>query len=208
MIQPIETEYNGYRFRSRLEARWAVFFDTLGIEYRYEPEGFEFEDGTRYLPDFWLPDAGIWIEIKATKATQDELKLAHKLRGATKAPVLVVQGQPYCEDYYTSPNHPKYTIDYFDNEFPEFDYPEDGSCYLFGECRYCPALGLIMESDKMGNNTIWAMVLGPCERLECLAGKRPPLMTERVEDVLIAARSARFEFGETPRPRRRRRRRR
>lgn len=27
--QVIETEYKGYRFRSRLEARWAVFFDTL-----------------------------------------------------------------------------------------------------------------------------------------------------------------------------------
>lgn len=25
-IKPIETIYNGYHFRSRLEARWAVFF--------------------------------------------------------------------------------------------------------------------------------------------------------------------------------------
>ena len=32
-MKAIETEYNGYRFRSRLEARWAVFFDALGIEY-------------------------------------------------------------------------------------------------------------------------------------------------------------------------------
>ena len=36
-IKPIETIYKGYRFRSRLEARWAVFFDALGIEYEYEP---------------------------------------------------------------------------------------------------------------------------------------------------------------------------
>ena len=28
-IKPIETKYNGYRFRSRLEARWAVFFDMI-----------------------------------------------------------------------------------------------------------------------------------------------------------------------------------
>ena len=54
-IKPIETVYNGYRFRSRSEARWAVFFDTLGIEYIYEPEGFTFPDGTNYLPDFYLP---------------------------------------------------------------------------------------------------------------------------------------------------------
>jgi hypothetical protein len=31
MLQAIETFYRGYRFRSRLEARWAVLFDALGI---------------------------------------------------------------------------------------------------------------------------------------------------------------------------------
>ena len=35
-IKPIETVYNGYRFRSRLEARWAVFFDALGITYKID----------------------------------------------------------------------------------------------------------------------------------------------------------------------------
>jgi hypothetical protein len=63
LIRAIETEYNGYRFRSRLEARWAVFFDTLGVSYEYEKEGFETEAG-RYLPDFWLPQFGAWYEIK------------------------------------------------------------------------------------------------------------------------------------------------
>lgn len=63
MIKAIETEYNGYRFRSRLEARWAVFFDAAGIEYQYEPEGFELSCGW-YLPDFYLPDFEIYVEIK------------------------------------------------------------------------------------------------------------------------------------------------
>ena len=31
-VKPIETTYNGYKFRSRLEARWAVFFDSAEIE--------------------------------------------------------------------------------------------------------------------------------------------------------------------------------
>lgn len=52
MIKAIETVYNGYRFRSRLEARWAVFFDTLGVKYEYEHEGFDLGHGQRYLPDF------------------------------------------------------------------------------------------------------------------------------------------------------------
>jgi hypothetical protein len=29
-LRPIETRYRGFRFRSRLEARWAVFFDAAG----------------------------------------------------------------------------------------------------------------------------------------------------------------------------------
>jgi len=39
-LRPLETKYRGCRFRSRLEARWAVFFDALGIKWWYEPEGF------------------------------------------------------------------------------------------------------------------------------------------------------------------------
>lgn len=74
MIKAIQTEYNGYKFRSRLEARWAVFFDTIGIKYQYEPEGFEMEDGTRYLPDFYLPDSDRWIEIKGKPLSEKELK--------------------------------------------------------------------------------------------------------------------------------------
>lgn len=52
-MQAIETKYAGRRFRSRLEARWAVVFDGLGIPYEYEPEGFETAGGW-YLPDFRL----------------------------------------------------------------------------------------------------------------------------------------------------------
>jgi len=67
-----ETIYNGYRFRSRLEARWAVFFDKLRIPYQYEPEAFVCEDGSQYTPDFFLPNSylrdkdmkGLYLEIK------------------------------------------------------------------------------------------------------------------------------------------------
>jgi hypothetical protein len=59
----IQTEYQGHLFRSRLEARWAVFFDTAGIPWKYEQEGYEV-DGNRYLPDFWLPEDEVWVEVK------------------------------------------------------------------------------------------------------------------------------------------------
>lgn len=45
-IKAIETVYGGYRFRSRLEARWAVFFNTLGIPFEYEKEGFDLRNQT------------------------------------------------------------------------------------------------------------------------------------------------------------------
>lgn len=62
-IKAIDTEYNGMVFRSRLEARWAVFFDAAGIKYEYEPEGFEYH-GYRYLPDFYLPELDTYVEVK------------------------------------------------------------------------------------------------------------------------------------------------
>lgn len=51
-MQAIQTFYKGYHFRSRLEARWAVFFDALDLDWQYEIEGFQLNDGTMYLPDF------------------------------------------------------------------------------------------------------------------------------------------------------------
>jgi hypothetical protein len=64
-IKPIETRYMGYRFRSRLEARWAVFFQTLGVQWEYEPEGFDLGDGY-YLPDFRVQCGEVthWYEVK------------------------------------------------------------------------------------------------------------------------------------------------
>ena len=66
-IKAIETEYNGYKFRSRLEARWAVFFDAAGIKYQYETEGYEIGDGVKYLPDFYLPELETHVEAKGKR---------------------------------------------------------------------------------------------------------------------------------------------
>jgi hypothetical protein len=63
-LKAIETQYKGYRFRSRLEARWAVFFDAMGIDWQYETEGYEIEGHGYYLPDFYLPKSETWVEVK------------------------------------------------------------------------------------------------------------------------------------------------
>lgn len=76
-IKPIETRYAGCRFRSRLEARWAVFFDRMKLAWRYEPQGYPLGDGTAYLPDFWLPGPGVWVEVKGAPTEADVIKLYH-----------------------------------------------------------------------------------------------------------------------------------
>lgn len=79
IIKAIETEYNGYKFRSRLEAKWAVFFDLAGIKYEYEPEGYKQEDGAQYLPDFYLPDANVYAEVKGQwQGWEDDIKRMSK----------------------------------------------------------------------------------------------------------------------------------
>lgn len=66
-IKAIETRVYGCRFRSRLEARWAVFLTEAGFRWDYEPEGVELDAG-RYLPDFRVSRSGsavsVWLEIK------------------------------------------------------------------------------------------------------------------------------------------------
>ncbi|MGI5223022.1 hypothetical protein [Nocardia sp. CA-290969] len=104
-LKPIETSYAGCRFRSRIEARWAVFFDHLGIGWEYEPQGFDLPSG-RYLPDFLLdfpaypgehfgPDPardGVWWEVKGAAPTQHELNLCWELLEATHRPVYIAHG--------------------------------------------------------------------------------------------------------------------
>lgn len=86
-IQAIPTEYHGVKFRSRLEARWAVFFDSLGVPWQYEPEAFTWPAGLpmdswrndltlggNYCPDFWLPSISTWFEVKGT-CREDEHRI-------------------------------------------------------------------------------------------------------------------------------------
>jgi hypothetical protein len=82
VIKAIDTEYKGYKFRSRLEARFAVYLDALNASWEYEKEGYSLPVNGNYLPDFLISSfpkcsKQFWLEVKATKPTQTEI---HKLR--------------------------------------------------------------------------------------------------------------------------------
>lgn len=145
-IKAIETEYNGYRFRSRLEARWAVFFDAMNLDYLYEPEGFELPGGQYYLPDFWIPmpnhvkgpDSGYWVEIKPTEPEKMEDNLLYsKLSYATGHVVIMLIGQPrqntksFCRKYRNP--HLKTSIELFDDLPFDMDVSiqNEEPCYMF-----------------------------------------------------------------------------
>lgn len=80
-IAAIPTLYRGRQYRSRLEARWAAFFDQIGWKHEYEP----FDLG-EWSPDFGveIPFAGLWLaEVKpigefSTKTGTRMVKAANK----------------------------------------------------------------------------------------------------------------------------------
>lgn len=168
-IQAIETHYKGYRFRSRLEARWAVFFDALGIEWEYEKEGYNLGEAGYYLPDFWLPQVSMWGEVKPDVFTSDErLKCVALVRGTTY-PCLMLIGVPQ--------NKPYWAIERTEWKGEPDDLPDD-----LWECDYC----LTMYHD-------YPIQEG---RFYCMPSDDDEF--DDTEKASIAARSARFEYGEKP----------
>lgn len=103
-IKPIETKYNGYRFRSRLEARWAVYFDALGIEYEYEKEGYNLGELGWYLPDFWLPQVQWFAEVKPLELSNIEKLNCNKLSELTGCDCLRLIGVPDKKAYFIDDN--------------------------------------------------------------------------------------------------------
>ncbi len=140
MIKSIETVWRGYRFRSRLEARWAVFFSALGIPWVYEPEGFVLSDGSWYLPDFWVPinpkwlfgkpeGSGYWVEIKPGRPTNAERKKCQLLAIESGHTVCLLSGQPWpgevqWETFHRTGNNHHGGVTH---DFPWLGYPAGSS---------------------------------------------------------------------------------
>lgn len=143
-IKAIETVYNGYRFRSRLEARWAVFFDTLRIKYNYEPEGFDLGKTGWYLPDFWLPKQECWVEIKGTVPSSGEEEKARSLSIQSNKMTYILWGG--------IPQHDQWgCMDPVESGFAYFPRGSFDSQYWWCECPDCSMIGLSYNgrSDRL-----------------------------------------------------------
>lgn len=58
-------------FRSKLEARWSVYFDLLAFKWEYEPFRFDIGGGITYTPDFSVEEIGL-IEVKPARKLLSE----------------------------------------------------------------------------------------------------------------------------------------
>lgn len=206
-MKPIETIYKGYRFRSRLEARWAVFFDHLRIRYEYEPEGYEMDDGTRYLPDFYLPEFGYYVEVKGMNhhLVQDMRKL-RKFVKEKKTALIILSDIPYAEaarGLYLFPTlvySARYCSKLFYNyAFFSHQYKGD-DVYIVDHFTICTERS--WYAHRRDNEGIY-------KALQAIPGTDAVDNAEYfyikdwydlgdISDALFVARSARFEHGEVP----------
>lgn len=139
-LKAIPTEYNGQQYRSRAEARWAVFFDALAIPFEYEPEGYDLGDGVLYLPDFWLPEQRVWVEIKGERPSELETDKARRLALGSGFDAFIFFGGFPSGDEDTESAHKLYGSDGgWDSE------------HRWCECPVCGVLGIqyIGRSDRL-----------------------------------------------------------
>lgn len=206
-IKAIETRYAGHRFRSRLEARWAVFFDTLGIKWEYEPQGFhigpypacETDSGLYirerdYLPDFLLTDCGTWVEVKGNgndldrdlmRAAAVELpRMPHRIEAGPRLMILGPIPSPDASGDWGWTGM---------NVFQDEDGRSEliGGLYGFGSYHKNLRPRALSDTSCADSYTCWDDPEGwPVPRID-------PYESGASEGYR-AARSARFEHGETP----------
>jgi len=186
MLKAIETVYSGYKFRSRTEARWAVWFDALGVEYRYEEEGFNL-DGVYYLPDFHLPGYPAFVEIKGTPPTQAEWEKAKRL--AQFGQVWILEGSPWMEfDQNGQPVKSSYVAHVY---WPDLD---DWDKCILTQCRRCGCITPESRSVHMPGYHHDDL----CGYGTCCSPRAGIVRSPELVQAYTVARQARFEFGEMP----------
>ena len=153
-IEATPTRYKGVRFRSRLEAQWAVFWDELGVKWEYEPLTFLLSDGKQYTPDFWIVDLALWVEIKPNAQIaheEDARGKCHKLAYETGDLVYLDQGGfawPISEDWqYSNAFVPGgaevYSVlFYYITGDVQGDFIYESENHYWATCRECGKLGI------------------------------------------------------------------
>lgn len=191
-FRAISTTYAGCRFRSRLEARWAVFFDHLGITWDYEPQGHVVTDRLNicdrdewpYLPDFWLPELRLWVEVKGSLDDR-EMRQALSAAADLSSPAGGCGGGHDVLILGPIPRPGPFTRSHLRLHMHKGDLK--------------PSLAWAPEADPHYGGDTLAYDAGEirpgCTPARLLNGD-PAWLPQQISDAYAAARSARFEHGE------------
>lgn len=85
--------HEGYLMRSYAEVRWSKIMDALGISWTYEQGAVTTEHGM-YLPDFYLKNACVTLEVKGAAPSFVELEKAQDASIQLGMPVVIAYGDP------------------------------------------------------------------------------------------------------------------
>jgi hypothetical protein len=200
-LKPIETKWKGYRFRSRLEARWAVFFNRVRLSWEYEPEGFVLPSGGRYLPDFRIrtPQGNtIWYEVKPTNGDEEKFKEFSEVASSNTVCCQLLRGDPV--EYLRLESERDHGIicphcGHIGDTAPSCDIDEHNKEFYY-ECTPCD---VVWRFDHLPQDA--GVFNIPC-RFHKGWVVAPTDIYLRLETHVIQAayyaRSVRFEHGETP----------
>lgn len=181
-LKAIPTWYAGCKFRSRLEARWAVFFDTIGTDWQYEPESYDTPYGW-YIPDFYLPVHGAWVEVKGGSFSQkDQNKAGY------------VAEKKWCE------KGDKFRVLVGDIPRPQariiFPLPP-----TFPRVAAIPSIAWVIQNPEFptsgGREVSWKQTLDMVRGWSAVPWIPAYRDETHFDEALTAARSARFEHGQS-----------
>jgi hypothetical protein len=84
--------FDGNYFRATGEAMWFAFFRELGLNVHYESQKFDLRNGL-YIPDLWIADWDLHIEIKSKFEWADKLRYEEFAHSRSQCFLLLV-GRP------------------------------------------------------------------------------------------------------------------
>lgn len=193
VYKAIETYYNGFHFRSRLEARWAVFFDHLGIKYLYEPQGFVLgEEKICYLPDFYLPELKTWIEVKGVMTKDDEKKIKYfieeYLANNNEEKIIILGDIPRQDEIWDLPDSVSASLEY--GPFSMYS----GTIFDYS---YLPCIAGCGKVDFEFYGECYRICEGCSKKGNCGCRKKSgDYDDKRIINAYLYASSARFDHGQ------------
>lgn len=142
------TEYKGVYFRSRLEVKWCMFFEYLGVRFEYEPASKPTTKGF-YVPDFYFRSLKTWVEIKGTAPTKNELLKIKEVCVNTNSSGFIISGYPLSFLYGIEPHLANGNCYYITNKGVSKFIPLDEIYQILQNVKILNVLNKIKASSLM-----------------------------------------------------------